>query len=82
MRPAQVCNERAKSTSYSKKGLFIYINFFKSQVADLARSLQPCAGGPNLCNQMGDLVGGILRPAQVYKERAKSTSYFKKGLFI
>ena len=62
LRPAQVCKERAKSTSYFKKGLFIYINCFNSKVADLARSLQPCAGGPNLWNQAVDLIRGDTAP--------------------
>ena len=51
-------------------------------MVDLARSLQACAGGANLRSQAGVLVGVILRSAQAYKERAKSTSYLKKGLIL
>ena len=48
-------------------------------MVDLARSLQACAGGPNLWSQVGVLEGVILRSAQAHKVRSKSASYLKKA---
>ena len=80
LRSAQARKERAKSASYLKKAAnSLHKTASKSRVIDLARSLQACAGGPNLWSQVGVLQGVILRSAQAHKVRSKSASYLKKA---
>ena len=53
LRSAQAYKERAKSASYLKKAAnSLYKTASKSRVIDLARSLQACAGQPNLRSQV------------------------------